>query len=253
MILFWKIPAPFVSVLVWGLGHGVGFCRASSPHRPGVNASLVWNHWSRNFSAAKDKSFTGHLRGCFGKAVSPGLPKEMRDNAEHGGVPSEFSQPSWPHWTRLAPQRLLWPSAGFSNQGFNLICLFPGCWDKSSWRCVCFSVYVISVYLHSSLLLFPSWVWEWAALLGKTMIVSSVHAFMFKPNNMQVFFPLWEEKGREGEREEGFIESLVSWNSGCLENHHKWILLKNEWMSECLKLACTKLGVCRNIFSFHSS
>lgn len=64
---------------------------------------------------------------------------------------------------------------------------------------------------------------------------------------------LWEEKGREGGREEGFIESLVSWNSVCLENHNKWILLKNEWMSECLKLACSKLGVCRNIFSFHSS
>lgn len=150
----------------------------------------------------------------------------------------------WPCRTHLAPWKLLWLSVGFSNQGFNLICLFPGCWEKSSWRCVCFSVYGDKcVFAQLSALSFPSRARGWEALLGKTMIVSSVHAFMFKSNNTQVFFPLWE-KEREGRMEEGFIERLVS-----LESHHKWILLKNE----CLKLAWCKLGVSRNIFSVYSS
>lgn len=33
------------------------------------------------FFAEGDKSRTGHLRGCFGKAVSCGLSKETGDNA----------------------------------------------------------------------------------------------------------------------------------------------------------------------------
>lgn len=138
MILFWKIPAPFVSVLVWGLGHGVGFCCTCAPHRPGVNASLVWNQWSRNFSAAKDKSFTGHLGGCFGKAVSPGLPKEMGDNVEHGGAPSESTQPPRPDTS--GPMESSLARCGLLRSRVLIwFAFFPVCWEKSSWRCVCFS------------------------------------------------------------------------------------------------------------------
>lgn len=158
MILFWKIPAPFVSVLVWGLGHGVGFCCTCSPHRPGVNASLVWSHWSRNFSSAKDKSFTGHLRGCFGKAVSPGLPKETGDNVEHGGAPPEFSQPPWtgdtsgPTEAPVAEGRLLQSRVLIWFAFFQSV-------EKNHLEDVCaFLSAVIRMYLHSSrLCLFP-WV-----------------------------------------------------------------------------------------------
>lgn len=69
------------------------FCPTCCPRGDGVNGSLVRSRWGRNFFAEGDKSRTGHLRGCFGKAVSCGLSKEMEDNTQPRRFTRVFRHP----------------------------------------------------------------------------------------------------------------------------------------------------------------
>lgn len=171
---------------------------------PELMQALFGTHWKQKFSLLpRTKASQATSEAALGRLCLLGSQRkwEITQNTEE--CPQNSPNPP-------GPTGHVWPHRDSSGQvraspikGLIWFAFFQAVEIKSSWRCVCFSVYVISVYLHSSLLLFPSWVWEWAALLGKTN--DAFHQSMPLCLNQMSWSLLPSLRRKEGRRKGGRI------------------------------------------------